>query len=130
MKDGTISIIGTDDCAFTREQKKISDVFYKIPGGLPGIEVRLSIMYNEGVLKNRISTEQLVEITSTNSLPWSTHLYPKKGAVMVGSDADLVVFDPNKEMTNTGEGTHDMADWSPFEGWKVKGVPQVTISKG
>lgn len=49
---------------------------------------------------------------------------------MVGSDADLVVFDPNKEMTITGEGTHDMADWSPFEGWKVKGVAEVTISKG
>lgn len=129
LKDGTISIIGTDDCAFTKEQKKISDVFYKIPGGMPGIEVRLSIMYSEGVLKNRISTEQLVEITSTNPAK-VYNLYPKKGAVMVGSDADLVVFDPNKEMTITGEGTHDMADWSPFEGWKVKGVAEVTISKG
>lgn len=129
LADGTITIIGTDDCAFTREQKKIADVFYKIPGGLPGIEVRLSLMFSEGVLKNRISLERLAEITSTNPAK-VYNLFPRKGAVMVGSDADLVVFDPEKDMVITGEETHDMADWSPFEGWKVKGVPSVTISKG
>jgi len=129
LADGTITIIGTDDCAFTKEQKKIADVFYKIPGGLPGIEARLSMMYSEGVLKNRITTERLAEITSANPAK-AYGLFPKKGAVMVGSDADLVVFDPEKEMVITGEASHDMADWSPFDGWKVQGVPQITISKG
>lgn len=127
--EGHIAVIGTDDCAFTKEQKMFSDLFYEIPGGMPGIETRLAVMYHEGVNKGRISIEKLVEITSTN-VAKIYDLYPQKGVIQVGSDADLVVFDPAREVEICSDNLHDMADWSPFEGWKVQGSVVVTVSKG
>ena len=127
--DGSISVIGTDDCAFTKEQKKISDNFFEIPGGIPGIETRLVILFDEGVLRRGLSVEKFVEITSSN--PAKIYgLYPKKGTIQVGSDADLIIINDKKEFTIKSDKLHDMADWSPFEGRKVKVKLEVTISKG
>jgi dihydropyrimidinase len=129
IRKGVISVIGTDDCAFTTEQKRLSDAFYGIPGGMPGIETRLSIMYTEGVYKGQISMEQLVKVTSTN-VAKLYGVYPQKGTIKVGSDADLIVYDPLPENVIKAGNLHGKSDWTPFEGWKVRGKLDLTLAKG
>lgn len=129
IEDGSLLVIGTDDCAFTREQKLCSDVFTEIPGGMPGIETRLAVMYTEGVLNRGLSLEALARITSTN--PARLYgLYPRKGALRPGSDADMVLFDPEPAGTIRAGALHGKADWTPFEGWPVRGVVRKTVSRG
>lgn len=130
IKDGTISTIGTDHCAFTIAQKNMGiDNFVDVPNGLPGIETRLSLMWTEGVSKNRITAQQLAKILSANPAK-IFGLYPQKGSISIGSDADLVIFDPSERWVLTQDKTNMGVDWIPYEGWEMHGKVIHTLSKG
>ena len=103
--------------------------FSQIPNGAPGIENRLCLIYNEGVNKGRISINRFVDLVSTTPAKLFG-LYPEKGTVAVGSDADLVVFDPKERFTITAKSNHQNVDYTPYEGYKGKGVPRMVIAQG
>ena len=103
--------------------------FDLVPNGLPGLEYRLPILFSEGVQKKRITLSRFSEITSTNAAK-IFGLYPKKGIIRVGSDADIVIIDPKLERTITCKDSLYGMDWYPYEGMTVKGWPIITISKG
>jgi dihydropyrimidinase len=103
--------------------------FRWVPNGIPGIETRLPIFFSEGVSKGRISPEQFVALTSTNHARMYG-LYPKKGTIAVGSDADLTLWDPNRRETIRQEILHHGADYTPWEGFAVTGWPVMTICRG
>ena len=129
IRRGDISLIGTDDCAFSRAQKKQAANFAEVPGGLPGIETCLPLLYSLGVRQNRLTMPELVAVCCTNP---ARHydLYPRKGAIQIGSDADLVVFDPDKAWQVRWQDLHQKSDWSPYEGWSLTGKTASTISRG
>jgi dihydropyrimidinase len=130
LADGTISAVASDQAAFTLEHKKMGkDSFEKVPNGLPGMEFRVPVLFSEGVQKGRISINRMVAVTSTN-VAKIFGLYPKKGAIQIGSDADLVILDPKAEKRITIDNCPYKIDWSPFDGMKLKGSPVTTISKG
>jgi dihydropyrimidinase len=127
---GDVQILATDTCTFDTKQKAMwKGDFRKIPFGLPGVETLFPLMYSEGVGKNRFSIHHLLALTSTNPAKLFG-MYPNKGTIAVGSDADLVVFNPQKPVTLQASDLQTNCDWSPYEGWKLKGYPQVTISRG
>jgi dihydropyrimidinase len=130
IADGTVDNVGTDHCVFTAAQKdRHRENFADVPNGLPGVETRLSLLFSEGVVKERISINDVARVTALN--PARTFgLYPQKGILAPGSDADIVVFDPEPEWTLWPEDLHMAADWSPFAGWRMVGRPIVTISRG
>jgi len=131
LRKGTIQLVGSDHCPFNMKDQKImgKDDFTKIPNGAPGVETSLPLLYSEGVAKGRISINRLVEVFSTN--PAKLYgLYPKKGCIAVGSDADIVILDPEKEVTLSVDTLHHNVDYTPYEGWKVKGYPVTTIVRG
>lgn len=105
------------------------DDFTKIPNGGPGIEHRMSLIYSGGVAQKRFSVSRFVEIVSTTPAKLFG-LYPRKGTVAVGSDADLVIFDANREHTISAKTHHMRVDYSMFEGIRVKGMPEVVFSRG
>lgn len=130
ISNGTLQIISTDHCPFFMEQKRMGiNSFDKIPNGAPGVELRMALMYTYGVLEGRISLEKFVQITSTNAAK-AFGMYPQKGTIAVGSDADIVIFDPEKEVTVTQSILHENVDYTPYEGFKLKGYPVITMSKG
>lgn len=130
LADGTVSIVGSDHVAYTIEQKKRhSKTFAEVPNGAGGVETRLPILYSEGVEKGRLSLPKLVEVCCTNSAKLFG-MYPKKGTITVGSDADLVVLDPKLEKILSVENLHMGSDYTMFEGMKVKGYPIITILRG
>jgi dihydropyrimidinase len=130
IKSGVISVVATDNCTFTRKQKaRWHGDFTKIPYGLPGLETLLPLMYNFGVNQRRISLHKLVGLLSENPAKLMG-LYPQKGNIAIGSDADLVIFDPDKEVTLSHKSLQTRCDWSPYEGIRVKGYPAATISRG
>jgi len=131
LKDGTISTVATDHCPFyyEREKKPAENDFTKCPNGAPGVEARIPIMFSEGVVKGRISLNKFVEVTSTNPAKLFG-IYPKKGEIKIGSDGDLVIIDPNKEVTLSKNILHENVDYTPYEGLKLKGYPVVTIVRG
>jgi len=130
ISDGTISTIGSDHCGFGKAQKDQGQGdFSQTPHGLPGIETRLPVIYTEGVLKRRITINRMVELLSTNPAK-VFGLYPQKGALLPGSDADLVVVDPDEERMIRGEEMHGNVKWTPFEGMKARGFAKVTVSQG
>jgi dihydropyrimidinase len=103
--------------------------FPYIPNGIPGLETRMPLLFSEGVLKKRIDVPQFVSLTAAN--PARLYgLYPRKGTIAVGSDADLVVWDENKEVTIRNEMLHHAVDYTPYEGARVKGWPALTLSRG
>ncbi len=126
-----VDIIGTDHCPFFYEKEKQmgKDDFTKCPNGAPGIELRMALMLSEGVNKNRISLERYVEICSEKPAKLFG-MYPKKGVIAVGSDADIVLINKDKEVTVTKDILHENVDYTPYEGMKLKGYPVLTISKG
>src|SRR6187399_1530739 len=126
-----LQAISTDHCPFCmKEQKELGkDDFSKIPNGAPGVENRMSLIYNGGVVENRISLNRFVELTSTAAAKMFG-LFPKKGTIAVGSDADIVIFDPEKEHTFGVEQEHMNVDYSSYEGWKVKGKVETVLSRG
>ena len=130
LAEGSISVVSSDQCAFSRDMKKLGkDSFDLVPNGLPGLEFRLPILFSEGFMKNRISLSKFSEVTSTNAAK-IFGLYPKKGILGVGSDADVVIIDPKLERTISSEDSLYDMDWYPYEGMTVKGWPSTTISKG
>lgn len=134
LKFGDLQAISTDHCPFCfKEQKELGrDDFAKIPNGAPGVENRMSLVYNGGVVHNRISLNKFVELTSTAAAK-IFGLFPKKGTIAVGSDADIVIFDTEREETISVNNpiTHHMnVDYNTYEGFKVKGVSETVISRG
>jgi dihydropyrimidinase len=130
LADGSLQVVGSDHCPFTTGQKKFGmEPFDRIPNGGPGVETLLPLLLSEGVGKGRLTMERLVEITSTGPARLFG-LYPKKGAVMAGSDADLVIIDPDKEVALSPETLHMNLDYTLYEGYVLKGYPETTISKG
>jgi dihydropyrimidinase len=131
LKMDDLQVISTDHCPFCmKEQKELGkNDFTKIPNGAPGVEHRVPLIYNGGVVENRISLNRFVELTSTAAAKMFG-LFPRKGTIAVGSDADIVVFDPEKEQT-IGVASHHMnVDYSAYEGKTIKGVVDTVLSRG
>ncbi len=131
LRSNDLQVISTDHCPFCmKEQKELGiDDFSKIPNGGPGVEHRMSLIYNGGVAQGRISLNRFVELTSTAAAK-IFGLFPRKGTIAVGSDADIVVFDPNREQTISAATHHMRVDYSAYEGWKLKGVTEIVLSRG
>ncbi|HEX9763857.1 MAG TPA: amidohydrolase family protein, partial [Candidatus Acidoferrales bacterium] len=126
-----LQVVSTDHCPFCfKEQKEMGkDDFTKIPNGGPGIEHRLSLVYTGGVHGGRFNVNRFVQLVSTAPAKLFG-LYPRKGTVAVGADADLVLWDPNKEETISAKTHHMRVDYSMFEGIKVKGAPRQVLVGG
>jgi dihydropyrimidinase len=103
--------------------------FSKIPNGAPGIETRMSLVYDGGVRTGKISLNRFVELTSTSPAK-IFGLFPRKGTIAPGSDADIVVFDPNRKTTLAAKTLHMRVDYNPYEGREVIGVSDTVISRG
>lgn len=130
LQDGTVSVISTDTCTFTREQKAMwGGDWTKIPMGMPGLETLLPVSYTHGVLGGKLSLDQLAARLSTNPAR-IMGLYPRKGAIMVGSDADLAIIHPESRHTVSPGTMETNADWSPFDGWELAGFARTTLSRG
>lgn len=130
IKTNMIQTVGTDHCPFSLEQKSAGkDDFRKIPNGAGGIEHRLELLYTYGVLMDLISLNRMVDIFSTQPAKLFG-LYPQKGEIAVGSDADIVVWNPNAESIISANTHHSKADMSIYEGFATKGKAQFVISKG
>ena len=126
-----LQVISTDHCPFCmKEQKELGkDDFSKIPNGAPGIETRLTLVHNGGVRGGRITLNRFVELCSTTPAKMFG-LFPRKGTIAVGSDADIVVFDPKKKQTLGVKSLHMRVDYNPYEGTVVEGAPSHVISNG
>lgn len=131
LKMDDLQVISTDHCPFCmKEQKELGkDSFALIPNGAPGVENRMSLIYNGGVVENRISLNRFVELTSTAAAKMFG-MFPKKGTIAVGSDADIVIFDPSGETSFGVEHEHMNVDYSSYEGWTVKGRVETVLSRG
>ena len=130
LQSGSLSVVATDHCAFTTNQKRsgIGD-FTKIPNGTGGLEDRMPMLWTHGVATGRLTPNEFVAVTSTNSAK-ILNCYPKKGAILVGSDADIVVWDPEKEKTITAAKQQSAIDYNVFEGKHVNGLPRFTLTRG
>jgi dihydropyrimidinase len=126
-----LQCISTDHCPFCmKEQKELGkDDFSKIPNGAPGIETRMSLVFDGGVRTGKMSLNRFVEVTSTSPAK-IFGLFPRKGTIAPGSDADIVVFDPNKTQTLSVKTLHMKVDYNPYEGRQVTGVSETVISRG
>jgi len=126
-----LQAISTDHCPFCMKEQKVlgRDDFSKIPNGAPGIETRMSLVYDGGVRTGKISLNRFVELTSTSPAK-IFGLFPRKGTIAPGSDADLVVFDPGKRQTLSARTLHMRVDYNPYEGREVTGVSETVISRG
>ena len=113
-----------------KEQKELGrNDFSKIPNGAPGIETRMSLVYDGGVRPGRITLNRFVELTSTSPAK-IFGLFPRKGTIAPGSDADIVVFDPNRTMTLSAKTLHMNVDYNPYEGRQVTGATDTVLSRG
>ncbi|MFN7133622.1 MAG: dihydropyrimidinase [Myxococcales bacterium] len=126
-----LALVSTDHCPFCMKgQKELGqDDFRKIPNGAPGIETRMQLIWDGGVRAKRIDINRFVQITSTAPAKLFG-LYPKKGTIAPGSDADIVVFDPDKEVTFSHKTLHMRVDYNPYEGRRVVGAPTHVFSRG
>src|SRR6266550_2071778 len=130
LKDGEVSVISTDTCTFTRDQKSMWEGDWtKIPMGMPGLETLMPVTYTHGVLDKKLSLEEMVDKLCTNPAK-IMGLYPRKGAIEVGSDADLAIFHPSSTRSVSCDTMETNADWSPFEGWDLAGFARTTLSRG
>ncbi len=134
LKFGDLQSIATDHCPFCfKDQKMLGiDDFSKIPNGGPGVENRMSLVFNGGVNSGRISLNKFVELTSTAAAK-TFGLFPKKGTIAVGSDADIVIFDPNRTETISVNNTcthHMNVDYNAYEGFEVTGFTETVLSRG
>lgn len=131
IADGSIATVATDHCNFSLHQRQTisGGDFSRCPNGLPGVENRLALLYSHGVSTGRISPEQFVALTSTRPAQLFG-LWPQKGNLMPGADADLVLFDPQRRVTLRHDEMHDNGDYSPYEGMVCQGWPIVTLSRG
>jgi dihydropyrimidinase len=130
LANGMLDSVGTDHCPFMHEQKKMGlGDFTKIPNGAAGIEDRLQLMYTYGVCEGRYDLQRMVALGSTNPAK-IFGMYPRKGTIAIGADADLVVYDPKPTGTRSAKTHHSRADRSVFEGFKTKGAPSHVIVNG
>ena len=130
VKAGEVPVISTDTCSFTREQKAMwGGDWTKIPMGMPGLETLLPVVYTHGVLARRISLPRMVAALSTNPAR-IMGLYPRKGVIRPGSDADIAIIDPKKTIRVDHRKMETNTDWSPFQGWDLAGFAERTFSRG
>ncbi len=130
INQGVVQVVATDHCPFMWEQKQMGKGdFSKIPNGHPAIENRVELLYSEGVAKGRISLNKFVEVSSTNAAK-IFGMYPKKGCIAIGSDADIVIFDPTEKHTISAETHHMNVDYSGYEGWELTGKCKTIIMRG
>lgn len=127
---GSLQVVASDHCAFTMKQKRMGqDNFTRIPNGTACLEERMKITWTEGVVTGRLTPSEFVAVTSTNAAR-IFNIYPRKGVVAVGADADLVVWDPAAEATISAKTHHSRLEYSVLEGYRAKGLPAVTLSRG
>ncbi len=130
LMSGSLSVVATDHCAFTTEQKRMGlGDFTQIPNGTGGLEDRMPLLWTHGVRTGRLTPEEFVAVTSTN-IAKILGLYPKKGAIIEGADADIVVWDPNRSKTISAETQQSAIDYNVFEGFEVTGLPRFVLTRG
>ncbi len=130
LQAGSLQVVATDHCAFTTEQKRMGlGDFTKIPNGTGGLEDRLPVLWTRGVSTGRLTMNEFVAVTSTN-IARILNIYPKKGAILPGADADLVIWDPTASKTIRADTQHSAIDYNVFEGIEVTGLPRLTLSRG
>ena len=130
LASGSLQVVATDHCAFTTDQKRtgLGD-FRKIPNGTGGLEDRMPMLWTYGVATGRITMNEFVAVTSTN-IAKILNVYPKKGAILVGADADIVVWDPKRSKTVSAKSQQSAIDYNVFEGKQVTGLPRFTLTRG
>lgn len=130
INQGLIQVVGTDHCPFTWKQKQMGkDDFSKIPNGHPAIEHRMELLFSEGVKKGRISLNKFVEVSSTNAAK-IFGMYPKKGTIAIGADADIVIFNPKTKHKLSKKTHHMNADYSSYEGMDITGKTETVLLRG
>lgn len=129
IADGSVDCLGTDHCALSAAQKDAAPDFAHVPGGLPGADLLLPVMYTQGVEAGRLDLARLAEVSSTGAAR-AFGLYPRKGTLRPGADADLVLLDPQLGRRVDPAELPSGLDWSPWEGWELKGWPRVVVSRG
>ncbi len=129
LREGTLDLVATDHCPFTVEQKTWKGSFLDLPYGLPGVETLLPLLYSDGVAKERLALTDLPRLLSEGPARVNG-LYPRKGTLGIGSDADIVIFDPSVGWTIHAKDLHMNTDFSPYEGMEVHGAVDTTISRG
>ncbi|WP_117191670.1 dihydropyrimidinase [Rhizobium terrae] len=130
LASGSLQVVATDHCAFTTDQKRygVGD-FRKIPNGTGGLEDRMPMLWTYGVATGRITMNEFVAVTSTN-IAKILNIYPRKGAILVGADADIVVWDPKRSKTISAKSQQSAIDYNVFEGKQVTGLPRYTLTRG
>uniref|UniRef100_A0A915N334 dihydropyrimidinase n=1 Tax=Meloidogyne javanica TaxID=6303 RepID=A0A915N334_MELJA len=127
---GQLDLVATDNCTFTCQQKKMGlGDFTKIPNGVNGVEDRMSLVWEKGVCSGKLNPMRFVAVTSTMAAK-IFNIYPQKGRIQEGSDADIVIWNPNSNRKISAKTHHHATDFNVFEGMEVRGVPEVTISRG
>lgn len=130
LRAGSLHVVATDHCAFTTKQKEVGlNDFTKIPNGTGGLEDRMPVLWTHGVNTGRMTMNEFVAVTSTN-IAKILNIYPKKGALLPGADADLVIWDPKATKTVSAETQISVIDYNVFEGQKLTGLPRMTLSRG
>jgi dihydropyrimidinase len=129
LSSGDLQVVTTDHCPFTSAEKATGlEDFSKIPGGVPSVESRYAAVYTFGVRAGHLSLNQWVDACCT--MPADLAGFKNKGRILPGYDADLVVFDPQRDFTLTSDTLHEQVDWTPYEGMALQGWPETTISRG
>ncbi len=130
LATGSIDTVGTDHCPFDIEQKRLGkDAFTQIPNGIPGIEERVNLLYTHGVARGKFDLQRFVDVASTKAAKLFG-LFPRKGTIAVGSDADLVIYDTNYRGIISAQTHASNNDYSGFEGWPVEGRPEIVTVRG
>lgn len=130
INQGLVQVVATDHCPFKWEQKLMGrDDFSKIPNGHPAIENRMELLYSEGVNKGRITLNKFVEVACTNPAK-IFGMFPRKGTIAVGSDADIVIFDPEEKHILSAQTHHMNVDYSGYEGWNITGKVKTVLLRG
>ncbi len=130
LQSGSLQVVASDHCAFTTEQKRMGvGDFTKIPNGTGGLEDRMPVLWTRGVKTGRLTMNEFVAVTSTN-IARILNIYPKKGAILPGADADLVIWDPAASKTIRADTQKSAIDYNVFEGIEVTGLPRLTLSRG
>ena len=130
LRTNDLQLVSTDHCPFCMKEKQLGESdFSKIPNGAPGVETRMMLLYDGGVKPGNITLNRWVEITSTAPAKMFG-MFPKKGTIAPGSEADIVVWDPDKQTTLAARTLHMRCDYNPYEGRQVTGAPEVVLSRG
>ncbi|MBK6548969.1 MAG: dihydropyrimidinase [Flavobacteriales bacterium] len=130
IDQGTVQVVATDHCPFMMAQKAMGSAdFSKIPNGHPAIEHRMELLFSEGVNKKRITVNKFVEVTATNPAK-IFGMFPRKGTIGIGSDADIILLDPNERHTLSAKTHHMNVDYSGYEGMQLTGKVKTTILRG